>query len=778
MTLLLESPSFGLHWSPRPGTFYFESPGRSLRGKVGVDVVRGSDHMRVTTSEVRPVSVDQSEVRDVHGTAQELRIQYNEVRGLLLSVQLRLYASRPFALMRAELLNKGPKTAHLQRFFFRTLPHELRPAGDPVGFYGNGWQSWSPAGFRSVDQRDFTTALPLRPFVGPLMHNGRLPWSRGVGRYWAESVGALVTQREALVVGGASLADQFVQVCADLRPKQRTLMLQSQGDNVPLHPGEARVSEWFYLEWVPLPNRDPLAQYAYTVARQMSVPQPREVPTGWSSWYIFWDKVAETDVKDNLAEAARLADELPLDVIQLDQGFEPLWGDWTARNERFPHSLDWLADRVAGSGFRPGLWLGPLTVHPKSALATQHPEWLLRNQRGRPVSAGFLAYRFFARALDPTHPGVEEYLRRLIRRVVHEWGYRYLKLDFMYAGALPAVRHNPQLTRAQAYRNALRIIREAAGEETYLVGCGAPLGPSVGLVDAMRIGPDTAPRWLPHITGLDGLFRGDPSLPALRNSLRNIATRAWMHGRWWVNDPDNLMVRAQNTHLTMEEIQAQATFQGLSGGVLMLSDDLPELREEQREIAAALLPPLVGGMDTMDLFQSELPAVVCAPVAQPWESWQLVGLFNWSEREEERALPRDLPHFDLNRDYHIVDFWNRSYQRLEKGMALPNYVLPPHGCVLLSVRQVREGPQLVATTFHIAQGGEVQTWEADAHELTLSLALDRIAEGEIWLDLPTAPKEAFLDGTLLPDSAVRAVAPGVWAVRFRLDGSGRLQVRF
>ncbi len=778
MTLLLESPSFDLHWSPRPGTFYFDSPGRSLRGNVGVDVVRSSGHIRVTSSDIRPVSVDQSEVRDVHGPAQELRIQYNEVRGLLLSVQLRLYVSRPFALLRVEVLNKGPETVHLQRFFFRTLPHELRPAGEFTGFYGTGWQSWSPAGFRPVDARDFSTAIPLRPFVGPLMHNASVPWSGRAGRYWSESVGALVTQREALVVGGASLGDQFVQVWADLRPKQRALLLQSQGDDVPLNAGEARSSEWFYLEWVPLPNRDPLAQYAYTVARQMGGAQPGRVPTGWSSWYIFWESVAEMDVRDNLAEAAMLADDLPLDVVQLDQGFETQWGDWTSRNVRFPHSLDWLADRIAGSGFTPGLWLGPLTVHPKSQLATQHPDWLLRDQRGRPVSAGFLAYRFFARALDPTHPGVEEYLRTLVRRAVDEWGYRYLKLDFLYAGALPAARHNPQLTRAQAYRNALRIIREAAGEDTYLVGCGAPLGPSIGLVDAMRIGPDTAPRWRPHLTGLDGLFRGDPSLPSLRNSLRNVITRAWMHGRWWVNDPDNLMVRRQQTRLTDDEIRAQATLQGLSGGPLILSDDLRELSPEERDVAAVLLPPLVSGMDSLDLLQSELPTVISAPVAQPWESWQLVGLFNWSENEQERALPRDLPNFDLNRDYHVVDFWNRTYQRLERGMALPNYVLPSHGCVLLSLRQARPGPQLVATTFHISQGGEVLDWRVEDREVLLTLELGRVADGEIWLALPASPEEVFLNGERFADAAVHAVASGIWAVGVHLERRGRLKLRF
>jgi hypothetical protein len=210
----------------------------------------------------------------------------------------------------------------------------------------------------------------------------------------------------------------------------------------------------------------------------------------------------------------------------------------------------------------------------------------------------------------------------------------------------------------------------------------------------------------------------------------------------------------------------------------MLSDDLPDLSAEARETAAALLPPLVGGMDAIDLFQSELPTVISAPVARPWESWQLVGLFNWSENKQERALPRDLPNFALNRDYHLVNFWDRTYQRLERGAALPNYTLPPHGCVLLSMRQVRDGPQLVATTFHISQGGEVLDWQVDTHKISLTLELGRIAEGEVWLALPASPDEVTLSGERLADTAVRAIASDVWAVRLGLDRKGRLTVRF
>ncbi|MCD4738872.1 MAG: alpha-galactosidase [Anaerolineae bacterium] len=788
MTRWLQSPSFNVQWDEGQSGFHLVSPGRSLQGELGSVVVKRGRVVSLATSDLTPISVERQEVEDVHGAAEELHIRYQELGGLLLSLRIRVYSARPYLLLRVGLLNKGPAEVKLRRFFFRTLPQGVQLAGVPSGFYSTGWQSWSPAGFLAQDERDYTTSVLLRPLAGPMMHNANTPWSGKRGRFWSESVGAVVTPREALVAGAVSLAEQFVQLWADLRPGNLALLLQSQLDDVPLGVGESRHSEWFYLEWVPFPDArestaliapawvDPLAQYAYAVARQMRVPQLRSAPTGWSSWYIFGDQVTEADLMANLASAAMLADEAPLQVLQLDQGFEPIWGDWTERNARFPHTLAWLAERVRGSGFRPGLWLGPLTVHPKSQLAQEHPAWLLRDEHERPVSAGWIAGRFRAQALDPTHPEVEQYLRDLISTAVEEWGYSYLKLDFLYAGALPGKRHNPYLTRAQAYRHALHIMREAAGEDTYLVGCGAPLGPSVGLVDAMRIGPDTAPYWAPRAPLIRDLFQCDPSLPSLRNSLRNVATRAWMHNRWWHNDPDNLMVRDSRTALTEAEVISQLTLQGLTGGLVVFSDDLPALSPERRELAVVLLPSLVEGMDSLDLFSCEMPVEVVAPLVQPWDNWQLVGLFNWSARPVERPLPRTLPNFNLADDYHVVDFWQRRYLRLNHGDPLPRYRLPSHGAVLLGVRPVKSSPQLIATTFHISQGGELTAWEVEGTTVTLALRLGRRAAGEVWLSLPATPRRVALNAEPLGAEAVRAVARGIWAIQFRVDGEATLQV--
>ncbi len=774
MTLLFQSPCFEFWWESQQGAFRLQSPGRALRCVAGIEVVQRGHVRTLTTDKLPSGRVVTNRTEDAHGQAEGAAINYQEVQGLTLSLCARVYPSRPFVLLKIAVTNVGPESVNVRRFFLSTTPDGFQSIEPPTGFYVNGWQSWSTSGFVPLHKHDFVPALPARWLQGPMIHNTVTPWGGKAGRLWSETVGAVITPREALVAGAVSLADQFVQVGANIRPGHYALTVQSQADDIPLDAGEGMTSEWFYLEWVPLPSPDPFAQYAYAVVRQMQLPTPCPAPTGWCSWYIYGNQVREENIIGNLAAAALLADEVPLQVIQLDEGYQAMWGDWTARNERFPHDFQWLAGRIRGSGFTPGLWLGPLTAHPKSRLAIEHPDWLLRTRHGRPVSPGLIS-GFLGRALDPTHPGVQGHIRGLVESAVHEWGYPYLKLDFMYAGALVGQRYNARITRAQALRQIFKIIRDAAGSEAYIVGCGAPLQPAIGLVDAMRIGPDTAPVWEPNFGSVGRLLKRNASLPSLRNSLRNVATRTWMHNRWWTNDPDTLLARSTQTQLTDDEVLAQATLLGLSGGLLLLSDDLEALPLERRAMVAALFPSLLDGMDVLDLFQKEMPEEVVVPIARAWGHWRLVGLFNWSDAPVERTLPVDLS-LDKRKPYHLFDFWERRYLRVEPGALPPVFHLPPHGAVLLGIRPVVSDAHLVTTTFHISQGAEITEWKLEAGAVSLTLEVKRLARGEVWLALPTRPKSAFLNDKPLPDDAVRIVATGVWAVTCYINRRGALRV--
>jgi alpha-galactosidase len=130
-------------------------------------------------------------------------------------------------------------------------------------------------------------------------------------------------------------------------------------------------------------------------------------------------------------------------------------------------------------------------------------------------------------------------------------------------------------------RAGFEAVRRGAGGNAFLLGCGAPIAPCVGVVDGMRIGPDVAPWWT-----LPSGYQSPPGYsgtsPATVNAWRNTLGRAFMHRRLWLNDPDCVMLRADATDLSREQASAWALAVGLSGGMTLVSDDLALLDDDAR----------------------------------------------------------------------------------------------------------------------------------------------------------------------------------------------------
>ncbi|MQA26684.1 MAG: alpha-galactosidase [Micromonosporaceae bacterium] len=322
----------------------------------------------------------------------------------------------------------------------------------------------------------------------------------------------------------------------------------------------------------PLPAA--LGTWADGFARRAGVSAIRPAPTVWCSWYHYFTKVTEADILENLEAIGE--HDLPVDVIQIDDGWQAEIGDWLDLSGRFS-SLTGLVSRIRGAGRRAGIWAAPFLVGARSALAREHPDWLIRD-----ADAGYNWDQSLA-GLDVTHPGAADYLRRVFG-MLREAGFDYYKIDFGYAAALPGPRHSAAGPLA-AYRDGVRLIREAIGPQAYLLGCGAPILPSVGLVDAMRVSPDVAHEYEPS--------DGDLSQPSQRGAALTTIARAWQHGRWWVNDPDCLVVRP-----AVERREEWAEVVERYGGLRASSDRIADLDDwglaTTRRLLSETPPRIVG----------------------------------------------------------------------------------------------------------------------------------------------------------------------------------------
>lgn len=741
-------PVFQLRWA-RSRALYFR--GRN-RGSVG------SDDCRQRSWSIQPVE-------DRRGPGLLLTVSCGDGRRPALEFRATLYEGSPLLVLEVALHNTLPEPIAVNAL----QPFELDPEwggrialGQPIsGFYSAGWQSWSPAAWRPAKSR------PLHPHLGPLtipMHDAPSLFPARPGYFYADLVGVLTsTGGLALLAGLLTTADQFGRFQASLGREEAGLTFTCAADDLPLSPGERLSSER-----VALLLADPqgiLETYAEALGEEMEALVGETSPRGWCSWTAFYQDLTEEDVLRQVDWLKRHRDELPVEVIQVDDGWEQAVGDWRA-NERFPHGMARLAEEIREAGFRPGLWLAPFIVHPRSQLAKAHPEWLLQDERGRPVNAGY-GWGDFCSGLDLTLPEVQDWLRRLISTVTEEWGYTYLKLDFLYAAALPARRRRPDVTRAQALRRGLEIIREVAGEKTFLLGCGCPLGPAIGLVDAMRIGTDVSPNWRPRQGLITPLVRGDPTFPSTASCLRNTLTRSWMHRRLWLNDPDALILRQADSRLTPVEVRTLLTVAALSGGCWMLGDDLPSLEDERQRWAALGLPLHRGRMRVPDLLRQEVPEQVILERSGPWGQGWLVALFNWDERPAERTLEVARLGLPVDLSCHGHEFWSGTYLRFQGILRL---TLEPHGCAVLLLRPVGEGPQWLGSTLHLLQGEEVREWTGDTSGVELTLDAGRALSGSILLALPYP---SFRVQSTLGEGVERleAIEEGIWKFHLRSKGA-------
>jgi alpha-galactosidase len=252
--------------------------------------------------------------------------------------------------------------------------------------------------------------------------------------------------------------------------------------------------------------------------------------------------------------------DVPIDVVQLDDGYEAEIGDWLRVSDRFT-SLEAVASRIRRAGRRAGIWVAPYLLGGRSSTLTEHPDWVIGG-RDAPADAGWnWGQRVYG--LDATHPGAQRYLREVFG-TLRDLGFDFFKLDFLYAGAMPGPRHDGS-DPVSAYRAGLGVIREAV-VDAYLLGSGAPILPSVGLVDGMRVSPDTAPE--------RGAPAGDPAHPSGRTFLVTGEARAFQHGRFWVNDADCLIVRP-----AVEDREMLAEHVERFSGLRMSSDRLADLDE-------------------------------------------------------------------------------------------------------------------------------------------------------------------------------------------------------
>jgi len=421
----------------------------------------------------------------------------------------------------------------------------------PKKFYRHGWQSW-------------TLTTWLDPGEPPL------PIRAAEFRTKDEDPGfAFHKNHIGCWVAAVELGKDDILLLGALELSGRVEL-----DGITLHGffEDDHVGQWILARGT---EDEVFSRYVDALGRIFGTGRFANAPRVWCSWYSLYGWVNER----LFLSVLRDFDDMPFDIFQIDDGWQITHGDWEA-NSKFPSGMKSLAEKISAAGRTPGIWLAPFMVSQNSQVVKDHPDWLLRDEQGSLVKAG-ITWSGTPLALDVSHPEVLEWLAQLIRKV-RGWGYGYLKLDFLYLGGAVGQRFNA-VPREAAYRNAMQVIRAAAGD-AYVLACGAPIIPSLGLCDGLRVGPDVAPFWLNKPLTV---WLNNPNDTCTQNAVRTSLHRLWLSPL--VNiDPDVMFFRSKNNALQAYENQLLQALGIVTG--FKATSDLPQwMTASDREALRAFL---------------------------------------------------------------------------------------------------------------------------------------------------------------------------------------------
>jgi len=334
-----------------------------------------------------------------------------------------------------------------------------------------------------------------------------------------------------------------------------------------------------------------LSDCAEEIAACMGARRVMDKPSfHWCSWYYCYHNLDMPQLKQYVKGFQGVAD---FSHIQIDAGYFPSAGDWLKTNERFQEGMEEAGRVILKGGFEPGIWIAPYMVGDNSEIYREHPDWLLHDTDGslhvqarlynEPKTWGYQDCHMYV--LDTSHPDAMAYLKKVFS-TYREWGYTLFKTDFLLWGIQDSTkvkRYVPGKTSFEYFRDMMMMIREAIGDARWL-GCIAPFLPAIGCVDMMRTAGDVGASWGESDFG-----------PA--NMLQETLADQYFNGKYWLNDPDAVMLRDFHIYLKPNEIEAIALFQAMTGSVIYTSDPVHQIGEDRIHLmhmirAAEIIHPI------------------------------------------------------------------------------------------------------------------------------------------------------------------------------------------
>lgn len=435
------------------------------------------------------------------------------------------------------------------------------------------------------------------------------------------------------------------------------IKISQDAEGIELKPGETWVMEDFII--LSGKDRGKLFDQLTTEIQRNHPPIKRKtIPTGWCSWYCYGPAVTHDIIENNLNRFSAILPELKF--IQLDDGYQPFMGDWLDENPTYGN-LNKTISAIRNKGFEPAIWVAPFIAEKNSRVFKEHPNWFVKDIDGNPLNSSKIGFGGWRSGpwyvLDGTHPEVQNHLEYVFREMREKWGVNYFKLDANYWGAIHGgVHYDKSATRVEAYRRGMEAVLKGCNDNSVVLGCNAPIWPSLGLVTAMRTSNDVNRDW-----------------PTIKSTAYENLCRAWQNGKFWDADPDCVLLANDTLFsgkiaISKKEWMFHATAIHAVGGLILTGDKASNLTKTELLILKKLLHPTGKGARFTD-GKMEIGITDIGKIKYYY-------FFNWSETE---TIDLKIKLFDKS---YLTDYWTNEKLGIFEGTYTVRQ-LAPHSARLI-----------------------------------------------------------------------------------------------
>jgi hypothetical protein len=413
--------------------------------------------------------------------------------------------------------------------------------------------------------------------------------------------------------------------------------------------------------------------------RRKTNPLPRQ--RIWGSWNFGPQANVTEDYV--LRQLPVIGDRFPLvKFVQIDHGYERVYpsgqraqidlcygGGDAYDMAKFPSGPRELVRQIRSAGLRPATWLG-LWAAGTSPMIKEHPEWVLRDDMGRPLAhistlSAVTGGPFPHAILDLSVPAVRKYIEHVCKTVFSDWGFEGIKLDFfsfMFQVRRARFRNGGR-TAAQYLAWLADTFRKYLPTDGFLgwcsaVGTGTPFARQA---DYFRCSEDIgdgnwelAKRIALWTLNTNMLLREHPTIP-------NIDSIGWAKD------------------FTPDQWLSFLSLCAVSGGTMEISGDLTQLDDEkiQRMNQCLELCELWGTVRCLDVPTGKVGLPPSLWVSQTSRGIRLAAIINWA------GEPRTIDSTPLD---ELNPSWRRSMRPAWPSRASvqsSSVKLPPYASMLV-----------------------------------------------------------------------------------------------